>query len=461
MKIVDRIAVGFALAACVTAALPVKVQAATPRLRNLVVIGDSLLAGFGSGGFVERGRPGQRDSAAAFVARRARVRLAMPTMDAPGLPPQLRIRDANRNGELEPGELVRPASHVGFRDTPGQRAHNLAVPGETITTLFEEVSPRSIATHLIDGDRVDGRALLKFLILGLPLRDGGVSQLTRARELAPTFVLVWIGANDVLGMALRTNPDAAELTPAQFGDRFRRLLGALADTGAGMAVANLPDVSAVAALRRAAGEVTSCREVDGRLAAVSPDDLLPLDLDRSRLPVPPCSDVLSAAERARVRSTIDAFNAEIAAAIADVEARRGVAIAPVDVHGLVDGAMTAGVDLDGDGSPDVTTRYLGGMFSLDGIHPSRTGHALVANAFIDAINARFATAIPRVNVARVARRDALVRSRFQPRGEAPFGLLAPESLDDYFERVYERVADASEEVRDDLVDELKRARFDL
>ena len=52
-------------------------------------------------------------------------------------------------------------------------------------------------------------------------------------------------------------------------------------------------------------------------------------------------------------------------------------------------------------------------------------------------------------------------SRFQPQGEAPLGLLAPESLADYFERLYERVADASEEIRDDLVDEVRRIRIDL
>ena len=30
-----------------------------------------------------------------------------------------------------------------------------------------------------------------------------------------------------------------------------------------------------------------------------------------------------------------------------------------------------------------------GIFSLDGVHPTRTGNALIANAFIDAINTRF------------------------------------------------------------------------
>src|SRR5438876_12150329 len=57
------------------------------RLRRMVVVGDSLLAGFGSGGFVGVGRPGQVDSAPAFVARRAQVRLPLPFLSAPGVPP--------------------------------------------------------------------------------------------------------------------------------------------------------------------------------------------------------------------------------------------------------------------------------------------------------------------------------------------------------------------------------------
>src|SRR5205814_5758122 len=80
------------------------------RLRRTVVVGDSLLAGFGSGGFVGVGRPGQVDSAAAFVARRAHVRLSLPTMTRPGVPPQLVIVDDNQNGVLDAGEVRRTQS---------------------------------------------------------------------------------------------------------------------------------------------------------------------------------------------------------------------------------------------------------------------------------------------------------------------------------------------------------------
>ena len=106
------------------------------RLRRTVVVGDSLLAGFGSGGLVGVGRPGQVDSAPAFVARRAHVRLPLPFMDAPGVPPPLVIVDANRNGRLDRGEVRRTSGGLGFRADPDKTARNLAVPGEDTGSVF-------------------------------------------------------------------------------------------------------------------------------------------------------------------------------------------------------------------------------------------------------------------------------------------------------------------------------------
>ena len=431
------------------------------RLRRMVVVGDSLLAGFSSGGLVANGRAGQVDSAPAIIARRAHASLPQPLMDGPGVPPQLAIFDDNHNDALDPGEVRRPdGTSIGFRASPDRRVRNLAVPGEDTATIFDTVSPGDVAGAIVRNDDVAGQDLLKFLILGLPLRTGPVSQLSRARDLHPSFLLVWIGNNDVLDMATRTDPAAVTLTPAQFGARFHMLLDALAVTNAPMAVANLPDVTGIAALRRAAGEVTACQGPGGALQPVAADDLLSLDLDRSLLPNPPCGKVLDAGERAAVRATVVAFNAEIATAIADISARRGIDIALVDLQAGFDQLAATGVDLDGNGTPDLTTHYLGGIFSLDGIHPTHTGNALIANIFIDAINAHFGESLARVDVARIAARDPLTRSRFRPTGEAPFGLFGDSDNDEvetFFVGTFNRVEQGVRSVRNDL----RRNFFDL
>jgi hypothetical protein len=48
----------------------------------------------------------------------------------------------------------------------------------------------------------------------------------------------------------------------------------------------------------------------------------------------------------------------------------------------------------------LTSSYLsGGVFSYDGVHPSATGYAIVADALVQFVNANYKTSIPRVDMA--------------------------------------------------------------
>ena len=338
------------------------------------------------------------------------------------------MEDANRNGALDAGDVRRSSNAVGFRRSTTQDVRNLAVPGEDLTSVFETLDAEDVGRRMVGGN-IKGRDILKFLILGLPLQSSAVSQLTRARELHPTFLMVWLGNNDVLPMATHTSPAAATMSVAEFGATYRRFLNRLADAGVEMAVANLPDVTQIAALRHPGTEVSGCRTGDGSIAPVTPDALLSVALDSSTLPVPSCAKVLDTAEQAAIRTTVMAFNAEIAAAITEVEAGRGIAIAPVDMFGLFDRVARSGYDVRADGTTLLRSSYLGGLFSLDGVHPTRTGQGLIANGFIEAINARFADAIPSVDLAALAAGDPWVQSSFRPAGEPPFGLIKDEDVD--------------------------------
>ena len=48
-----------------------------------------------------------------------------------------------------------------------------------------------------------------------------------------------------------------------------------------------------------------------------------------------------------------------------------------------------------------TTYVLGGLFSLDGVHPSNQGQAVMGNEFIKAINAKFGATIPLIDVSSI------------------------------------------------------------
>src|SRR5262245_11159013 len=58
---------GLLLIATATLLAPAHADAARRRFRRMVVVGDSVLAGFGSGGLIGSGTTGQRDSAPALV----------------------------------------------------------------------------------------------------------------------------------------------------------------------------------------------------------------------------------------------------------------------------------------------------------------------------------------------------------------------------------------------------------
>jgi hypothetical protein len=441
----------FTIAIIVAAAFDASAQSV--RLDKMVVVGDSVLAGFASGGLIRKGRMGQRDSAPALIARQAGAKLTLPNMTPPGFPPPLVIVDKNRNGLLDPGEVRRRAKSIGFRSKPNDDVQNLAVPGERVSTVLDTLRVTDVIGDAIGGD-VRGRDVMKAVIVGLPPDTDAQSQITRAQDQQPTLLLVWLGNNDILGSVTRANPSAGIATPTDFGNQYRAFLDALADTGApAMVIANIPDVSRLPQLRRAAGEITQCHDDAGAIRPVANDDLLSIDLDRSLLPVPPCGRVLDSAEQAFVRGTVMAFNAEIDAAETDLEQRRGIPIARVDAFALFDQFADQGVDVRGNGSLVLTSKYLGGLFTLDGVHPTRTAHALIANAFIDAMNARFGTTLARTDVERIASTDYFVGNRFQPAGEPPFGLIGKDDdpVDDALSTIENRI--------DRVIDKLTH-RFD-
>ncbi len=69
-----------------------------------------------------------------------------------------------------------------------------------------------------------------------------------------------------------------------------------------------------------------------------------------------------------------------------------------------------GVTIDG---KIYTFSYLGGLISLDGIHPTRTGYALIANMFIERINQILGLQIPLIDIDSIAKTDPMNLSRIR------------------------------------------------
>ncbi|WP_144893408.1 SGNH/GDSL hydrolase family protein [Flavobacterium tiangeerense] len=91
--------------------------------------------------------------------------------------------------------------------------------------------------------------------------------------------------------------------------------------------------------------------------------------------------VLTKAEVAEVKVATDAYNATIKS-VADA---KGLAF--VELKSVTDQLANGGIVYN---NYRVTSAFVtGGMFSLDGVHPSPRGYAIIANLFTDAINAKF------------------------------------------------------------------------
>jgi len=71
-------------------------------------------------------------------------------------------------------------------------------------------------------------------------------------------------------------------------------------------------------------------------------------------------------------------------------------IAFVDANALLTEVSETGITLE-DGSVVTDVYATGGAFSLDGVHPSPRGYAILANAFADAINEKYGATLPGVN----------------------------------------------------------------
>jgi lysophospholipase L1-like esterase len=109
-------------------------------------------------------------------------------------------------------------------------------------------------------------------------------------------------------------------------------------------------------------------------------------------------DFIADAVANNVKGLNAAYNVSIAAAASETNA------ALVDIHALFVQIATAG------GAPVNPPKccslvYRGGLSSLDGLHPSNTGYALIANAWIAQLNTSYNLGIPAVNVGAVYASD--------------------------------------------------------
>lgn len=368
-------------------------------LSNLVVIGDSLSAGFQNGSLLD---VQQVHGFASLIAAQAQVQLPLPLIAFPGIP------NVITNVSLGPPPVIQMAPGVSAgRTNPQVQPMNLAVPGATVQ---DALTTRPTC--------IPGSATMTDLVLGLPAPCLGLgpplSQVEWAEALHPTTVIVWLGSEDAL-KAVFSGTTAALTPPSSFATEYAEVMVRLAGTGAKLVTANVPDVTDIPYLTSASvaanlfGVPLQQFPLFLFKLGIGPADLLtpdalaligPILLNQIAGPLP-TNIVLDATEILAIRSTTQAYN-EI---IANQAEARGAAL--VDIAALYKSIKAKGVVV---GGQRLTVDLYGGIFSLDGIHPTNTGFAIIANEFINALNTTFAAGIPPLPVRQVQKDDPLVFS---------------------------------------------------
>ncbi|KQM64628.1 G-D-S-L family lipolytic protein [Pedobacter sp. Leaf216] len=237
-----------------------------------------------------------------------------------------------------------------------------------------------------------------------------------------TFFSLWLGNNDVLGYALNGavtvngDPTTVLTDKVTFSSLYANLVNALSAGGQKGIVGTIPDVTAipyfntvtVAALLNAAKAINPAAAAiyiqtgTGAVRAATAEDLIRLPFQTAGLfgqgaipyglhPLNPITSnwVLDKDEVIKVKDYVNSYNSSIKS----LATSKGLAIA--DTYTYFN-QVKVGMNIQGIG---INSAFIsGGAFSLDGIHLTPRGNAVIANVFIDAINAKYGSTIPTVDI---------------------------------------------------------------
>lgn len=386
---------------------------------KFVALGNSLSAGFVSGGLVDYS---QRKGFPALIARQLGKTIGtagsnindfhLPLVAPPGAPPVLKLTS------LAPLTIVRSGTSSG---TPSNTLlarpyDNLAVPG----AFAWDVKNATSSSYSWSKNNLGSSNAAFDLVLRNP-NLGNTTALQQAALLNPTFISLWIGSNDALGAA--ANGITQLLTPAAtFNAIYSDLISSLktAAPNAKMVVANVPDVTSIPFVTTLPPVVLNPQTNQPVLVNGAPVPLLGEDGDATSkqlssntyvlltakdsmavgVGIPtqlggtgrPLSTrlTLSPSETAAIQARIAEFNTTIRT----VAAANGIPV--VDAYAILNEIKRDGVSV---GGVDLNANFItGGIFSLDGVHPTVLGHGIIANAFIEKINEAYGSNIPGVNL---------------------------------------------------------------
>jgi len=406
-------------------------------LTKMVSLGNSLTAGYQSGTLY---LSATQYAYPYLIAKQAGVEISGIAVSDPGLGGRLEIKS------LSPFTLfTNPKQGTVINLNYPAPFQNLGVPGALAYDVLQATSSTNCASALFGGTPNP--------FFDLILRNGATGTKTPiqlALEQNPTFITLWIGNNDVLGYATSGGVSPAAPTPvANFQAIYNGIANAITASGKqdkGV-VANIPNVTSIpffttvgpqiavsipwrqlgipglvyqkssgVGVADSASLISGTNLVTLRGTTYAPllgqptgryyRDLgiaVPAGFDTTKPfgfhPQNPWPNALILdVDEIQVASTaINNYNNIIANFATSVK------FGLVDINKLFrdirQNDFTGGTVFNG--RVFTTTFVTGGLFSLDGVHPSSQGQGIIANEFIKVINSKFNANFPLVDVAAI------------------------------------------------------------
>lgn len=415
------------LVACKTEINTPKPTHGTADFSTYISLGNSLTAGYADGGLYLNG---QLNSYPSIIANQM-----LSVGGGTFTQPLFSTAQANGSGYLQLSGFSATGSPITTPVTT-----NLAIRGILPVPGFGNVTLYSKYTGPINNYGVPGIKLLNITYAPYGNLNGFYERLLPGD--APTntttylsfvtsrpftFFSNWLGNNDALGYATSGGAGDVLTDPATFDALNTLLINTLTAKGAKGVVATIPDVTSIpyfntvtegailAGVQKANPTVTGLfinALVSGTTYAprlATPADLIVLTFPTSMIgqpvntpygtlpygltPYTPIDNqyVLDANEVTLTQTAVTAFNSSI------VSTANTKGLAVFDAYTFLKNIKLNGLVIDG---VSLNSNYIsGGIFSLDGVHLTPRGYAIVANEFIKAINAKYGSSIPLANVA--------------------------------------------------------------
>jgi lysophospholipase L1-like esterase len=365
--------------------------------RSYVAIGNSITAGWQSGGINDST---QQQAYPRLLALQMGTPYRYASLVAPGCPP--------------PVNNFQTQARVGTGSTP---TTCLVRSAASVTDILNNVGvPDARVLDPISSSTVASNALTTIIL-------GGKTQVQRALDARPTFVTIWIGANDVLQAAytgiLTPTPGVSNgivSTQAQFQTSYDLMIKQLLDSMPGLKgvligvplASSIPLMSSGALIAASPQAQGALALVAGKPVAVNPNCVgsaalittpLLLNLIKANGIAPQISCqpgvdpldprvgnlfVLDPTEGATLAAAINGYNAYIKSK-ADA-----IGFGYWDPNPTLTGLPAAQKLPFPSFGP---TGTFGTAFSLDGVHPSAEGQKLIANSLIAVINTKYGTTL--------------------------------------------------------------------